>query len=182
MAGTTWAALAANELVCHDEVVNAVATGQLSWSGGNPGIAGGYCYTRADYAAYISHSSSSLSGSGLATNELMSKSEMEAHRAMLVITYAEAVDATDLGDGTWHARPLFTVGGSVNSVEIYVREGAGSFNFHQTVNVSPGGAAYGDYYAVVNSFTTMTFRLTPFSGSNGGGTAGTSVDVVANRP
>jgi hypothetical protein len=93
MAIKAWAELQSNEVVAAAEVVNAVTNGYLLWKTSNPSLASGYCYTRTDFEAYIKHNS--MASSGIATNELMSRSEMEAYRdlAALQISVADNYDS-----------------------------------------------------------------------------------------
>lgn len=83
MALKTWPQLATNECVAHAEVLDAVDRGDLHWRGlppewpYPPAQADRYCYTRADFEAFVW--SSSMANSGIAPNELMSKAEMLAY-------------------------------------------------------------------------------------------------------
>lgn len=84
MALKLWSELASNECVAHAEVRDGVATGELAWRTSEPSLVSGYCYTRADFEAYIRHVS--MAPSGIATNELMSKAEMLTYREVPAIT------------------------------------------------------------------------------------------------
>lgn len=67
-----WSSLANNEVPNHEEVVQAVAAGDLQWISSNPGFTNSYVYTRADYETYIVHKTIT----GIGTNEVMTKGEM----------------------------------------------------------------------------------------------------------
>jgi hypothetical protein len=88
MALKSFSALAPNECVAHAEVRDAVESGQLQWAGQEPEWpydpywAERYVYTRADYEAAVRHTS--MAGSGIALDELMSKSEMLAYRDITI--------------------------------------------------------------------------------------------------
>lgn len=169
----TWAALAANELVAHSEVADAVANNQLAWKTSNPGITpSGYCYTRADFEAYIEHSS--MSSSGIGTNEPMSKSEMETYR-VLSPALTSAVEASDwvLFEATWEGWVVFGVNALTQSVKVERSVNGGPYSLVNNQNVSPGSSGNSTARVQVDTGMTLSFRLTPYSGSNATGTAGT---------
>src|SRR5690606_39980847 len=127
MAIKTWAQLSGNECVAHAEVANAVATGQLLWRGSNPGLAAGYCYTRSDFETYIQHSD--MSASGIASNELMSKAEMETYRAIgAAITSATPHSEWVLQPGgDWRGWLSFSVNTATKSVGVRVSTDGSAF-------------------------------------------------------
>lgn len=178
MAIKTWAQLSGNECVAHAEVANAVATGQLLWRGSNPGLAAGYCYTRSDFETYIQHSD--MSASGIASNELMSKAEMETYRLLIGIT--DTIPHSESFGTTWQGWVEFSVTAAVNSVYVERSINGGAFSEVQTMNVTPGSSGNGTQMVNVASGSTLRFRLTPYSGANATGTAGAAVIVNVFEP
>lgn len=182
MAIKTWAQLSGNECVAHAEVANAVATGQLLWRGSNPGLAAGYCYTRSDFETYIQHSD--MSASGIASNELMSKAEMETYRVLVVVS--ASIDSAEtqwvsIGN-SFQGRAWFSVSGMVNSVVVAVSVDGGSYQTVETLNVTPGSSGnvtswVPDSVNAVPVGSTLQIRITPYTGANGTGTAGSPVST-----
>lgn len=171
MAIKTWAALASNELVAHAEVENAVSNGELAWSGSNPGLADGYCYTRDDFETYLRHSD--MSASGIASGECMSKAEMETYRVVAAVTSTTPI-ANDAVGNSFNAQVQFShvgaesvrversiSGGAYSQIQIVDTSPAGGTSFTNTVNCPDGG--------------WVTFRLTPYTGNSASGTAGAAV-------
>lgn len=171
MALKAFAELEADECVAHAEVEDAVATGQLLWSGSNPGLAPGYCYTRDDFETYLLHSD--MSASGIAANELMTRSEMETYRVVAAVTSTTPI-ANDAPGNTFNAQVQFTHIGA-ESVRVERSISGGAYSQIQIVNTSPAGGT--SFTNAVNcpDGGWVTFRLTPYTGDNASGTAGTAV-------
>ncbi len=177
MAIKTWAALASNECVAHAEVADAVTNGDLAWATTNPGLAAGYCYTRSDFETYVL--ASDMSASGIATNELMSKSEMETYRILNVIRNASS-SASDLGL-SWQGRAHFDVG-NTQSVKVEKSVNGGAYTLVETIDTASGGTGYSTSSMTVGDGQTLDIRLTPYTGDGATGTAGASVVVTPTEP
>lgn len=174
---TTWAALADNECVAHAEVADAVANGHLAWATSNPGLASGYCYTRADYEAYIAHAD--MSASGIASNELMSKSEMAAYASLAAITSSTGESQWITPGVTWQGRMVFGVSANTLSVKVEKSVNGGAYSVVETLNVVAGSSGNVTSWVVMDAGDSLAIRLTPYTGSNGTGTAGPAdVDSV----
>jgi hypothetical protein len=139
---TTWAALANNECVAHAEVENAVANSQLMWLAGNPGLVAGRVYARADFEAYLLHLD--MSASGIASNELMSKSQMVTYRQLTQSWDAVSVVAPSVGSA---------------NVTITLDAGPGA-GFTATVEI-----AYSHNNGAFGSYTDVTASLSPALGA-----------------
>lgn len=172
--------LEADECVAHAEVADAVATGQLLWRSSNPGLAPGYCYTRDDFETYIEHSD--MSASGIAPNELMTRSEMEAYRVLVIVS--ASIDSAEtqwvnIGN-SFQGRASFSVSSMVNSVVVAVSINGGPYQTVETLNVTPGSSGNVTSWAPdpVNAVpvgSTLQIRITPYTGVSGTGTAGSPV-------
>ena len=183
MAGAaTWGAVTNNELVCHDEVVKAVAAGALQWDSTNPGLAGGYCYTRADFEAHLIHGD--MSGSGLASNECMSKGEMLQYGAVNPAIGSAFSDAEWVSEpATWHARAQYSVSATVLSVLAEQSIDGGEYAPLSTHNVTGGSSGnLTGYSDTISADDSLVIRLTPYTGANATGTAGDAVEVFPAPP
>lgn len=181
MAIKTWTQLSGNELVAHAEVENAVSNGELAWSGSNPGLAPGYCYTRDDFETYIEHSS--MSSSGIALNECMSKSEMEAYRILAPAFTALSEDSEwVMLEVSWQGRLVFGVNALTASVKVERSINGGAFTTVTTMGVTPGSSGNVTPWVQVDAGQTLEIRVTPYTGAGGTGTAGSAVAREVPEP
>lgn len=181
MAIKTWAQLGDNELVAHAEVENAVSNGELAWSGSNPGLADGYCYTRDDFENYIEHSS--MSSSGIAANECMSKSEMETYRVLApAITNATAASEWVIEEASWRGWLVFGVNALTLSVKVERSVNGGPFTLVSNQGVTPGGSGISTATVSMDAGDTLQIRITPYTGASATGTAGTPITRDVSEP
>jgi len=182
MALKAFSELEADECVAHAEVEDAVATGQLLWSGSNPGLAPGYCYTRDDFETYIRHRS--MASSGIAPNELMTRSEMEAYRTTGAAITSDTPHSewVLLPGGDWRGWLSFSVNTATKSVGVQISINGSAFGPATYINVTPGSSGNETAKTQVGAGQTLSIRLTPYTENNGGGVAGSSVTNSPTEP
>lgn len=186
----SWAATASNQAASYFTVKDAVATGALLWSSGDPGAgafptppvgahAEGYVFTRAAFDAHVAHSD--MSASGIAANQLMSKSQMETYR--VVASVAVTGTTTDPQDaGVWSAQVTFSVSSGTNSVKVEKSVNGGAYSTVETLNVTPGSSGNVTSDITGTDGQSLQIRLTPYTGANGTGTAGAAVVETPTEP
>lgn len=181
MALKTWAELEADECVAHAEVENAVSNGELAWSGSNPGLAPGYCYTRDDFETYIEHSN--MSASGIAPNELMTRSEMETYRVLApAFTALSAASEWVMLEVSWQGRLVFGVNALTASVKVERSINGGAFTTVTTMGVTPGSSGNVTPWVQLDAGMTLEIRVTPYTGAGGTGTAGSTISREVPEP
>lgn len=80
----TWGSLFNNQHVSTSNVQNAVSVGALEWSGSPvSGLDPNMYWTRNDYTAWIRHSSTQISSSGISGNQHMTKQDMFTYAAFV---------------------------------------------------------------------------------------------------